>query len=96
MLIHPSVCPCEESRHRRGLSWLSTLSRNSVLDLAVDSTHLLVEGLLSVTEQFLETLLNTSLGGNLVATLRNNLRVVGRTTTVPGEELLYESVLNWM
>jgi len=53
-----------------------------------------MEGLLGVPKQFLETLLNTSLGGNLVATLRNNLRVVGRTTTVPGEELLDMSVRN--
>lgn len=68
---------------------LSNLCGNSVLDLAVDGTELLVEGLLGILNDAANTVLDSVLdaAAGLVATTGNNLGVVGGTTTVPGEEL---------
>ena len=68
---------------------LSNLCGNSVLDLAVDGTELLVEGLLGILDDAADTVLDSVLdsAASLVATASKDLGVVGGTTTVPGEEL---------
>jgi len=71
----------------------STLSGNSVLDLAVDSAKLLVHDLLGVVDKVVDVLLDVINGSTgLVATLGDNVGVVGRTTTVPGEKLYVVSI----
>jgi hypothetical protein len=69
----------------------STLDDNSLLDLAVDGTELLVDNLLRLVDKTADAALNVLGGGagraGLVATLGEDLGVVGRATTVPGEEL---------
>lgn len=90
--VNPSSkCPCAESRHRRDLVLRSTLDDNSLLDLAVNGTELLVDNLLRLVDETADAALNVLGGGaggaGLVATLGENLGVVGRATTVPGEEL---------
>jgi hypothetical protein len=73
---------------------LSTLSADSVLDLAVDGTELVAQDLLLLGQDFLnlaDKLIETVLDGTgktgLVTALGEDVGVVGRTTTVPGEEL---------
>lgn len=61
-----------------------SLHNDSVLDLAVDGAEFLSE-LLSLVHDTGELLLE---GSDLVSTLGNNLSVVGRATTVPGEDLI--------
>lgn len=76
------------------MSTLSTLSADSVLDLAVDGTELVAQDLLLLGQDFLnladelvKAVLDGTGGSSLVATLGEDLGVVGRTTTVPSEEL---------
>ena len=58
------------------------------MDLAVDSTQLLVEKLLSIADDLADTVLDLVADtADLVSTLGDNLGVVGRTTTVPGKQL---------
>lgn len=52
--------------------------------MAVDSAQLLVQNLLSIGNHVVD-FFGGALG--LVATLGNDFAVVGRTTTVPGEDL---------
>jgi hypothetical protein len=73
---------------------VSTLSADSVLDLAVDGTELVAQDLLLLGQDFLdlayelvETVLDGTGSTSLVAALGEDLGVVGRTTTVPGKEL---------
>lgn len=73
---------------------MSTLSADSVLDLAVDGTELVAQDLLLLGQDFLnladeliETVLDGTGGASLVSALGEDLGVVGRATTVPGEEL---------
>jgi hypothetical protein len=70
----------------------SNLCRNSILDLAVDSTHLPVDGLLSLLNDVVDAVLNIvdavlDIDAGLVTTIGKDLGVVGRTTTVPGQKL---------
>ena len=60
------------------------LCNHGILDLAVDGAELLGEELLSLLNKTIEAVL---VGGNLVATLRNDVAVVVGTPAVPGEEL---------
>lgn len=57
---------------------------NSILDLAVDGTELLIGKLLGLGDQIVDL---GSEGLGLVATLGNNVRVVRRATAVPGQDL---------
>lgn len=79
---------------------MCTLSRNGILDLAVDSAELLVKSLLGVVElivdgiaglldEVVDLLLRQKvlLGSSLVTSLGHNLGVVGRATTVPSKKL---------
>lgn len=56
------------------------------MNLAVDSTQLLVEKLLSITDDLADTVLDLVFTG-LVATLGDDVGVVRGTTTVPGKQL---------
>ena len=94
--VNPSVqkCPGKTGPSQTGLDNEVSLSANSVLDLAVDSTELVAQDLLLLGNHFLdlankliEVLLHGLGSTSLVATLGNDLGVVGGTTTVPGEEL---------
>lgn len=94
MLIHPIKMPKGTGPSQTGLDHLSTLSADSVLDLAVDGTKLMAQNLLLLGQDFLnladkliETVLDGTGSTSLVPTLGEDLGVVGRTTTVPGEEL---------
>lgn len=94
MLIHPFIIPKGTGPSQTGLDQLSTLSADSVLDLAVDGTELVAQDLLLLGQDFLnlaDKLIQTVLDGTgstgLVAALGKDLGVVGRTTAVPGEEL---------
>lgn len=67
-----------------GLDHVSTLSADSVLDLAVDSTKLVAQDLLLLSQDFLnlvneliETILDGTGGIGLVAALGKDLGVVG-------------------
>lgn len=62
------------------------LCNSSILNLAVDRTKLLSEHLLSLVNESLEAVLDRGSPG-LVATLGDNLGIVGGTTAVPGKEL---------
>lgn len=68
---------------------LSTLSDNSVLDLAVDGAELAVQHLLGLVGNAAEAVLDVLQNGraSLVAAVGEDLGVVGRATTVPGKEL---------
>lgn len=61
-----------------------SLHNDSVLDLAVDGAELLSE-LLGLVHDTGKLLLE---GSDLVSTLGDDLAVVGRATTVPGEDLV--------
>ena len=69
----------------------STLDDNCLLDLAVDGTELLIDDLLGLVDETADASLNIfdsgASGAGLVATLGEDLSVVGGATTVPGEEL---------
>lgn len=67
---------------------MSTLSRDSVLDVAVNSAELSVSSLLGMVDKVHEILHAVVGSASLVAALGNDLGVVGRTTTVPGKELI--------
>lgn len=67
-----------------GLDHVSTLSADSVLDLAIDSTELVAQDLLLLSQDFLnlvneliETILDGAGGTGLVAALGEDLGVVG-------------------
>lgn len=67
---------------------MSTLSDDSVLDLAVDGAKLLVQDLLGLVDETSDAVLNIlNKGTGLVAALSEDLRVIRRATAVPGEEL---------
>lgn len=68
---------------------VSNLCGNSILDLAVDGTELLVEGFLGILNDAADAVLDSVLdaAADLVATAGDDVGVVGGTTTVPGEEL---------
>lgn len=70
----------------------SNLCRNSILDLAVDSTHLPLDGVLSLLNDVVNTVLNIvdavfDIDAGLVTAIGNDLGVVGRASTVPGQKL---------
>lgn len=68
---------------------LSTLGGNGILDLAVNGTKLAVERLLGLVDNAKDAVLHI-LGNDrtgLVTAVGDNVAVVGRATTVPGEEL---------
>jgi len=63
------------------------LSNKSILDLAVDGTELLGEFLGLVDHLVKGHLSRGMLGRSVVATLGDDVTVVGGTTAVPGKEL---------
>jgi len=70
--------------------WLpqaADLSNKSTLDLAVDGTELLGELLGLVDHLVKGNISRDTLGRSVVATLGDDVTVVGLTTTVPGKEL---------
>lgn len=84
MLIHPSKMPVRIGPSQTGHDHVSTLSADSVLDLAVDSTKLVAQDLLLLSQDFLnlvneliETILDGTGGTGLVAALGEDLGVVG-------------------
>lgn len=68
----------------------SNLCRDSILDLAVDSAELLVEGLLRVIDDAANALIKSGLlsrDTSLVPTFGKDLGVIGGTATVPSQKL---------
>lgn len=89
MLIHPSICPIVGFVTDITLATFY-LCRDSILDLAVDSAELLVEGLLSLIDDAANALIDSGLlsrDTSLVTTSGKDLSVIGGTTTVPGKKL---------
>lgn len=63
----------------------NNLSHQGILDMAVDGTKLLTK-VLSLVDHLVKGDLGCT-SSSVVATVGNNLRVVGGTTAVPGKEL---------
>lgn len=70
---------------------LSILIDDSILDLAVDGTELVVQHLLGVLDDAANAVLHVLNGRtSLVTALGDDLSVVGRATAVPGKELNFD------